>query len=216
MNPPIHILVVDDDAAVLAGTVRLLQGAGFTVSTASTGQAALAQMRAPRPDLLLLDVNLPDLSGLEVCRSIKTEADLASAFVVMLSATRTSTDEQATGLEAGADGYIARPIGNRELLARVQAFVRIQQAEAALRRSQEQLSAELREKERLIDELQLALRQVKTLSGLIPICAGCKKIRDDQHYWHQVDAYLAEHAHVQFTHGYCPECIRQYFPDALE
>ena len=69
-----------------------------------------------------------------------------------------------------------------------------------------------KERERLIAELREALAKVKTLSGLIPICAGCKKIRDDKGYWSQVDSYIARHTDAKFTHGYCPDCIKKYYP----
>ena len=69
------------------------------------------------------------------------------------------------------------------------------------------------ERERLILELQAALAKVKTLSGLVPICATCKKIRDDKGYWNQVEAYIQAHSEAQFTHGICPDCIKQYYPE---
>jgi sensor domain CHASE-containing protein len=68
------------------------------------------------------------------------------------------------------------------------------------------------ERDRLIQELQEALAKVKTLTGLIPICSGCKKIRDDQNYWHQVDHYIQKHSEATFTHGMCPDCLKKYFP----
>jgi len=68
------------------------------------------------------------------------------------------------------------------------------------------------ERERLIEELQGALQQVKTLSGLLPICAHCKKIRDDRGYWTQIEAYIREHSQANFTHGICPDCSSTYFP----
>ena len=68
------------------------------------------------------------------------------------------------------------------------------------------------EQERLIAELQAALAQVKTLSGLLPICASCKKIRDDRGYWTQIESYIRSHSDAQFTHGICPECIRKLYP----
>jgi len=67
-----------------------------------------------------------------------------------------------------------------------------------------------REKENLISELRAALNQVKTLEGLLPICAGCKKIRDDHGYWTHVESYFVEHAHVRFTHSLCPDCMKKY------
>jgi PAS domain S-box-containing protein len=68
------------------------------------------------------------------------------------------------------------------------------------------------ERDRLIQELQEALANVKTLTGLIPICSGCKKIRDDKNYWHQVDHYIQKHSAARFTHGMCPDCVKKYFP----
>jgi hypothetical protein len=68
----------------------------------------------------------------------------------------------------------------------------------------------------LIKELQQALIEVRLLSGLLPLCAGCKKVRDDKGYWHQVEAYFEEHSDVRFTHGYCPSCLRKYYPDIAE
>jgi PAS domain-containing protein len=70
------------------------------------------------------------------------------------------------------------------------------------------------ERERLIGELQKALADIRTLRGLLPICAGCKKIRDDQGYWQSLEQYLSEHAEVQFSHGLCPDCLSKYYPAA--
>lgn len=69
------------------------------------------------------------------------------------------------------------------------------------------------ERERLIADLQRALADVKHLSGLLPICAGCKKIRDDRGYWSQVESYIAERSEARFTHGLCPVCTKKFFPD---
>jgi hypothetical protein len=69
------------------------------------------------------------------------------------------------------------------------------------------------ERENLINDLRSALADVKTLSGLLPICSSCKKIRDDNGYWQQVESYVQRHSEAQFTHGLCPDCIGKYFPD---
>ena len=69
------------------------------------------------------------------------------------------------------------------------------------------------EREKLIKELQFALDNVKTLQGLIPICANCKKIRDDTGYWQQVESYIQKHSDAKFTHGICPECADTLYPD---
>jgi len=72
------------------------------------------------------------------------------------------------------------------------------------------------EREKLIQELQKALAEVKTLSGLIPICASCKKIRDDKGYWNQIESYIRDHSEAEFSHGICPECMKKLYPDLME
>lgn len=72
------------------------------------------------------------------------------------------------------------------------------------------------ERIKLIEELQLALSEVETLRGLLPICACCKKIRDDNGYWNHIEAYLKKHAHTEFTHTLCPDCVKQFYPDLWE
>jgi hypothetical protein len=76
----------------------------------------------------------------------------------------------------------------------------------------ERKSAE-RDRLALIDDLRRALDEVETLRGLLPICASCKKIRDDKGYWNHIEVYLSNHAHVDFTHTLCPECIRHFYPE---
>ena len=79
----------------------------------------------------------------------------------------------------------------------------------------EQKQAE-EEKEKLIFELQEALSEVKTLSGLLPICSHCKKIRDDRGYWNQLETYLLDHSNALLSHSICPECAEKYYPDILK
>lgn len=72
------------------------------------------------------------------------------------------------------------------------------------------------ERELLVHELQQALSDVKTLRGLIPICANCKKIRDDQGYWKQIESYISEHSAAVFSHSICPQCMQKLYPDFLD
>lgn len=72
------------------------------------------------------------------------------------------------------------------------------------------------ERERLIGELQEALAKVKTLSGLLPICASCKKIRDDKGYWNQIEGYIHDHSEAEFSHSICPDCARRLYPEIYE
>jgi signal transduction histidine kinase len=157
MAVPAKILLVDDNPVVLFKVAHLLKTAGFTVLEASTGRDALRLARAESPDLVLLDVRLPDINGVEVCRELKASPDTRHFFVVLLSEKETSTDSQAGGLEAGADGYIARPIENRELLARVQAMLRIQQAESELRQARDELEHRVTERTAELSQANAAL-----------------------------------------------------------
>jgi len=152
MNISFRILVVDDDPDILNGTAHVLEKAGYTVDRAASGEAALAAIAAQTPDLLLLDRDLGSLDGLDVCRRIKQAPAYADLLVVLVSACYTTTENQAEGLEAGADGYIARPVGNRELLAQVGVYVRILGLSRALR----QQAAELAQKAVVATQAQLA------------------------------------------------------------
>jgi phosphoserine phosphatase RsbU/P len=198
----IKILVVDDDASVVRGTAHLLEQAGYATATAPNGAEALKTVQNFQPNLVLSDREMPEMNGVEMCRQIKGDPALSDVLVVLISGTYTQTEEQAAGLEAGADGYIARPIANRELAARVAAFVRILRLNRSLRAKNA--------------ELEAALAHVKTLSGLLPICSGCKKIRDDKGYWSHVESYVQQHSEATFTHGLCPDCTRKYFPEQDE
>ena len=158
MNPSASLLLVDDNPVVLLGLSEHLRSAGFEVWEARSGEEGLQLAREKNPDLLLLDVVLPDVHGVELCRRIKADPQLNSLFVVLLSAWETSADSKVAGLEAGADGYIARPIENRELVARVQALLRIQQAESALRRAHDELEQRVQERTAELAEANAAMR----------------------------------------------------------
>ena len=131
-----RILNVNDSEAGRYATSRILTRAGFEVLEATNGMDALA-LTAQRPDLVLLDVNLPDMSGFEVCKRIKTNPNLASVPVVHLSATCVASEQQMLGLEGGADGYLVQPVDATVLVATVRAFLRLTAAEAALRTSED-------------------------------------------------------------------------------
>lgn len=165
MEVPLHILVVEDDPATRRATCRLLQGAGYAVSSASTGQAARAALRKQPPHIVLLDRHLPDADGLEICREIKTDpATAETVLVVMLSSASVASEAQLEGLATGADGYFPRPIGNRELLTRLEAFARIARltrklAAAVHARHDLEQHLEARVQSRTADLAELAHRQ---------------------------------------------------------
>jgi DNA-binding response OmpR family regulator len=203
MSEIAKVLVTDDDPQILDLTATILRRAGYDTLEASTGKKCLEAVKAHHPDIVLLDVMLPDTTGTELCRQIKADESLRDIFVILMSGVQVSSDYQADALNVGADGYIIKPISNKELLARVQAMIRIKRAENALREKE-------REQQELILKLQEALAEIKTLKGFIPICASCKKVRDDEGYWNQLEAYISKRTDAVFSHGLCPECADKY------
>ncbi|MEI7731178.1 MAG: PAS domain-containing protein, partial [Verrucomicrobiota bacterium] len=137
---PIRILVVDDDADIARGTARVLEKAGYTTATTLSGEDTLLALPTFRPQLVVLDLDMPGMDGLEVCRRIKADPAYAEVFVILITGTYTQTEEQLTGLESGADGYLMRPISNRELTVRIEAFIRILRLNQALREKNEELA----------------------------------------------------------------------------
>lgn len=124
-----RILVVEDDERVAASLRRTLEYAGFAVSLAADGPAALARAARDRPDLVILDVMLPGLSGFDVCRALRAAG--GESMVLMLTA-RDATADRVAGLDAGADDYLVKPFAYEELLARVRALLRRRPAPTAL------------------------------------------------------------------------------------
>jgi DNA-binding response OmpR family regulator len=130
-----RILVVDDNPELLRVFSRCLADAGYEVMEASSGSDGLQLTRAKHPDVVLLDVMLPDIGGLEVCRQIKSDPALRDVLVVLCSGEAISSAHTVKGLETGADEYLTKPVSRDELLARVGTLVRLRNTIAALRTS---------------------------------------------------------------------------------
>jgi PAS domain S-box-containing protein len=135
-----RVLVVDDNPAKRYAIARLLRAAGFVVSEAGSGNEAMEQA-AESPDAIVLDVNLPDIDGYEVCRRLRERETTARTPIIHLSATFTESGDKVYGLESGADGYLTHPVEPPVLVATVRAFIRARQAEEQMRRSEEKYRA---------------------------------------------------------------------------
>jgi PAS domain S-box-containing protein len=131
------ILNVDDNEGARYAKTRILQSAGYKVAEVTNGTEALAFVRKEKPDLVLLDVKLPDINGIEVCRQIKEEPSSAAILVIQTSAALTQREDRIRGLEGGADNYLVAPIEADELVANVRAMLRLRSAQAELRDSEE-------------------------------------------------------------------------------
>jgi PAS domain S-box-containing protein len=134
---PTSILNVDDNDGARYAKTRILRSAGFHVLEAANGTDALAMVRDEEPALVLLDVKLPDINGIEVCRRIKADPDTSSVLVLQTSAALTNRADRIRGLEGGADNYLAAPIEADELIANVNALLRMRQTQDELRESEE-------------------------------------------------------------------------------
>ena len=127
------VLSVDDNDASRYAIGRTLRQAGFRVIEAGTGMEALRRARADAPDLILLDVKLPDIDGFEVSRRLKADVETASIPVLQITATYSSTEHWAEALNAGADGYLTHPAEPVVLVATIRALLRAREAERQLR-----------------------------------------------------------------------------------
>src|SRR5208337_1061398 len=130
------ILLVDDDNSILQVFSQLLRQHGYDVLEAVTGGQGLQMAQEKQPDLVLLDVDLPDVSGVEICRQIKADPHLGAPFVALFSGQATDPNSKVLGLESGADDYLVKPVDLAEFLARIRSLIRLRETTAALRASE--------------------------------------------------------------------------------
>lgn len=193
------ILIAEDDMSSRNLLSAMLRKAGYEVLETLDGEEVWKILQQPdAPKLVILDWLMPKMDGLEVLRRVRSIESDRPPYILMLTV-KTAKTEIIEGLRAGANDYLTKPFDMGELRARVE--VGRQMIE-----TQDVLAAK-------IEELHRALGEIKTLRGIVPICAGCKKIRDDQGYWKQVEVYLQEHTEAEFSHGLCPDCKKRLYPD---
>lgn len=153
--PRAVLLNVDDHEPARYARTRILRVAGFEVHEASTGGAGLALAQQVRPDLILLDVNLPDMNGMDVCRQVKAQEENAGVLILQISASAITAPQATAALNTGADAYLVEPLDPDVLVATVRAFLRLRTAERGLTLA----NAELSEKNTVLKRLNDALRQ---------------------------------------------------------
>lgn len=209
------ILIVDDspDQQALLRSILGKAGHADVLSADSARDAARVlnldgESAAEKIDLILMDVLMPEQDGVETCRQIKRCAHLEDIPVIMVTA-KSDLSNLKDAFAAGAMDFISKPVNSIELLARVSSALLLKQ-EMDRRKNRE---LELR---RSNEELQKALKEVKVLRGLIPMCASCKKIRNDGGFWQQLEEYLGEHSEAEFSHGLCQPCIKKLYPGVYQ
>ncbi|MBU0490822.1 MAG: response regulator [Chloroflexi bacterium] len=219
--PRANILIVDDTPANLSLLSQMLAKQGYQVRPVPDGPLALTAAQAEPPDLVLLDIRMPDMDGYEVCEHLKAHPQTRDIPIIFVSALEDIKDKVKAFTAGGVD-YVTKPFQVEEVLARVATHLALRDLQTQLERANQELTRQLTETRRSRAELQArnhelqeALSTIKTLKGLIPICAGCKKIRDDQGYWNHLEAYIMAHSDAQFSHGLCPDCARRLYPSVF-
>jgi DNA-binding response OmpR family regulator len=176
-----RILIADDDRLSTTMLGRTLAAWDFDVTVADDGAAAWACIIGDEPpSVAIVDWEMPKIDGIQLCQRIRSTALRSPLYVILLTG-RTGRHDLVAGLEAGADDYLTKPFEPDELRARI----RVGQRTLAL------------------------IGNIKRLTGLLPICSYCKRIRSDHDYWEQVEGYITEHSDAQFTHGICPPCLEK-------
>jgi PleD family two-component response regulator len=204
--PTVDVLIVDDRPENLLALEQLLDGPEINLVRANSGFEALATLIERDFALVLLDVQMPGMDGFEVAELMRGRVRTRNVPIIFLTAINTEQRYVFKGYEMGAVDYLFKPLDPYILKCKVDAFTN-------LYRQGRIIAAQLREIEEKNQALERQLAEIKHLRGLLPICAGCKRIRDDQGYWEELETYLINHTDVEFTHGFCPECLKKYYPD---
>jgi sigma-B regulation protein RsbU (phosphoserine phosphatase) len=188
-----QILIAEDEPVSRRLLQKTLEHWGYEVVICEDGTSAWNALQAPdAPNIAVLDWMMPGMDGPEICRGVRESGAQRQPYLMLLTS-RTRMQDVVAGLKAGADDYLTKPVDREELEARLSVATRVVQLQQRLA-------------DRVV-ELEEAISRVRQLQGLLPICAYCKRIRDDQNYWNQVESYIAEHLDVRFSHGICPSCL---------
>jgi response regulator RpfG family c-di-GMP phosphodiesterase len=183
---------------------------------------------------VIIDLGLPDISGLEVLNKVKAEFPFTEAIILTGNASLESAIE---ATNKGAFSYLLKPYDIEGLMLHIRRALEKQQAlktiakhtdeleiaNTKLRKANTELTNEIaerkraeEEREQLIGELKDALSKIKVLTGFLPICANCKKVRNDKGHWESIEDYIRERSEAKFSHGICPECGKKLYPEYFE
>jgi len=200
VDSPIEILLIEDnpgDAKLIGEILADAHPGVFALRHEARLSSALGSLDAD-VDIVLLDLSLPDSHGFDTFARVHAAASHLPIIVL------TGLDDEELALRTlhqGAQDYLVKGLVDSRLLVR------------AIRYAIERKRLE-QQQEDLIAQLKQALSEIKTHRGILPICASCKRIRDDRGYWRQVEAYVHEHTEAQFSHAVCPECLERLYPKA--
>lgn len=204
-HSPRKILCIDDEPTHLIILSQVLAQEGFEVMVAGSAEDGLNYCTANYYDAVLTDYQMPLLNGIEFLISLK-QFDNPPPVVILTG--HGSEEVAVQAMKLGAINYIVKDenLGYLKLLGvTLRQAIKLHEAQLAEKKF-------IAEQTKLLNELQTALANIKRFSGLVPICSSCKKIRDDKGCWNQLEAYLQENLHLNFTHGLCPDCAERLYP----
>ncbi len=202
----VRVLYVEDDATARDGLAQMLRRRCREVLTAENGQLGLELYRSANPDIVVSDIRMPAMDGLEMARQIRQRD---TEVPIIFTTAHNDASYLLDCIDIGIDRFVIKPIESRQFLAAFERCTAIVTRKREVQRHHE-------EREKLIKDLQDALAKVKLLSGLIPICAACKKVRKDNGFWEQIEVYIRNHSEAEFTHGICPTCTERLYPGLLK
>lgn len=194
-----RILIAEDDATSRRILEVVLKKWGHDVISTNDGAKAWDVLSSPAsPRFAILDWMMPELDGVEVCRLLRREDPDGGTYVILLTA-RSEKSDIVEGLDAGADDFVAKPFHSDELRARVAVGCRVIELQAVLAER--------------IEALEAAMAHIQTLQGILPICMHCRKIRSDGDAWEEIEGYVEQHSEAHFSHGICPACLEENYPE---
>jgi len=175
------ILVAEDDPVSVKILQITLEHYGHQVAVAASGGEAWEAFDQDPVRVVVSDWMMPGMDGLELCQKIRERAKTDYTYFILLTAINTSRDNLRQAMDAGVDDFLKKPLDREAIMMR------------------------LRVAERILE----FTTQIRQLKELLPICMYCKRIRDDQDYWQQVESYIHTYTGSNFSHGICPECFSQ-------
>jgi len=190
------VLLVEDSATSALFCKQILERIGLQVDRCRTAEEAIAQFFVRQYDLILADYVLDGVqSGLAVIRAVREPEGRKAQTPILAISAFGDTARKVEILRSGANDFVSKPMVAEELEVRIQNLLGTQKL--------------MRQLESQHEAIKHALEEIKTLKGIVPICSYCKKIRDDSGYWNQLETYLHDHSGADFSHGICPDCLKE-------
>ena len=183
-----RVLAVEDDPVARRVLRQALANLGHEVLEAEDGEGALDVLAREDIPVVVSDWVMPRRDGLRLCEAIRARPHEDYIYFILLTAQTASFDNQREAADAGVDDILTKPLDVNELWMRL----------------------------RVAERILAYLSQVRSLEAIIPMCSYCKKVRDDQNYWQQVESYLNQHTGADISHSVCPECYQRVVLPELE